>query len=68
MLWRTCYDTANDEYKCCYITKKGVVGVASAGPDFYVIALADSSVQHGALVGRLRTLSSHVKESLSQLD
>ena len=42
--------------------------MASAGPDFYVIALADSSVQHGALVGRLRTLSSHVKESLSQLD
>ena len=47
---------------------KGVVGVASAGPDFYVIALADSSVQHGALVGRLKTLGSHVKESLSQLD
>jgi hypothetical protein len=42
--------------------------VASVGPDFYVIALADSSVQHGALVGRLRTLGSHVNESLSQLD
>ena len=54
---------------CCDIDiQKGVVGVASAGPDFYVIALADSSVQHGALVGRLRTLGSHVKESLSQLD
>ena len=46
---------------------KGVVGVASAG-DFYVIALADSSVQHGAIAGRLRALGSHLGESLSQLD
>mmetsp|Transcript_40711 Transcript_40711/g.85533 ORF Transcript_40711/g.85533 Transcript_40711/m.85533 type:complete len:230 (-) Transcript_40711:98-787(-) len=46
----------------------GVVGVASAGPDFYVIALADSTVQHGALTGRLRSLGSHVREALSQLD
>jgi hypothetical protein len=48
--------------------EQGVVGVASAGPDFYVIALADSSVQHGALAGRLRSLGSHVREALSQLD
>mmetsp|Transcript_16083 Transcript_16083/g.29149 ORF Transcript_16083/g.29149 Transcript_16083/m.29149 type:complete len:223 (-) Transcript_16083:258-926(-) len=46
----------------------GVVGVASAGPDFYIIALADSAVQHGALTGRLRSLGSHVREALSQLD
>mmetsp|Transcript_20788 Transcript_20788/g.45090 ORF Transcript_20788/g.45090 Transcript_20788/m.45090 type:complete len:217 (-) Transcript_20788:162-812(-) len=46
----------------------GVVGVASAGPDFYVIALADATVQHGALAGRLRLLGSHVREALSQLD
>lgn len=46
----------------------GVVGVASAGPDFYVIALADSTVQHGALTGRLQSLGSHVREALSQLD
>ncbi|KAL7546359.1 hypothetical protein ACHAWF_009698 [Thalassiosira exigua] len=46
----------------------GVVGVASAGPDFYVIALADSGVQHGALTGRLRSLGDHVREALSQLD
>ena len=31
------------------VAKQGVVGVASAGPDFYVIALANPSVQHGAL-------------------
>ncbi|KAL7542639.1 hypothetical protein ACHAXR_011969 [Thalassiosira sp. AJA248-18] len=46
----------------------GIVGVASAGPDFYVIALADATVQHGALAGRLRSLGSHVGEALSQLD
>jgi hypothetical protein len=46
---------------------QGVVGVASAGPGFYVIALADPTVQHGALVGRLQTLGSHVSEALSQL-
>ena len=49
------------------IIVKGVVGVASAG-DFYVIALADSSVQHGAIAGRLRALGLHLGESLSQLD
>ena len=47
---------------------QGVVGVASAGPNFYVIALADSNVQHGALAGRLRTMGSNVGEALSQLD
>ncbi|KAL9181093.1 hypothetical protein ACHAXT_009898 [Thalassiosira profunda] len=46
----------------------GNVGVASAGPGFYVIALADSEVQHGALSGRLRSLGAHVGEALSQLD
>jgi len=46
----------------------GVVGVASAGPGFYVIALADSTVQHGALVGRLRALGTQAGEALSQLD
>ena len=45
----------------------GVVGVASAD-QFYVIALADTSVQHGTLTGRLRSLGSHVGEALSQLD
>ncbi len=45
-----------------------MVGVASAGPDFYVIALADSSVHHGVLAGRLRSLGSHVREAFSQLD
>ncbi len=52
----------------CYSLAQGVVGVASAGPDFYVIALADSTVKHGALAGRLRSLGSHVREALSQLD
>ncbi len=51
-----------------YPDDQGVVGVASAGPDFYVIALADSTVQQGALAGRLRSLGSHLKEALSQLD
>ena len=45
----------------------GVVGVASAG-QFYVIALADATVQHGTLTGRLRSLGSHVGEALSLLD
>ena len=45
----------------------GVVGVAS-GDQFYVIALADTTVQHGTLTGRLRSLGSHVGEALSQLD
>ena len=45
----------------------GVVGVASAD-QFYVIALADTTVQHGMLAGRLRSLGSHVGEALSQLD
>ena len=45
----------------------GVVGVASAD-QFYVIALADTTVQHGTLTGRLRSLGSHVGEALSQLD
>lgn len=44
------------------------MGVASAGPDFYVIALADASVQHGSLSGRLRSLGAYVRDSLSQLD
>lgn len=42
--------------------------MASAGPSFYVIALADVTVQHGAMAGRLRALGSHVGEALSQLD
>lgn len=58
----------------------GVVGVASVWPtstachgkrttdQFYVIALADTTVQHGTLTGRLRSLGSHVGEALSQLD
>ena len=49
-------------------TSKGVVGVASAGSGYYVIALADTDVQHGALAGRLRSLGSHFREALSQLD
>lgn len=43
----------------------GVVGVASAGPDFYVIALADATVQHGALAGRLRSLGSKFNDALN---
>ena len=56
--------------ECVFVetNEQGVVGVASAGPDFYVIALADSTVQHGALTGRLQSLGSHVREALSQLD
>ena len=42
--------------------------MASAGPDFYVIALADLPVQYGALTGRLQSLGSHVREALLQLD
>ena len=45
----------------------GVVGVASAD-QFYVIALAGTTVQHGTLTGMLRSLGSHVGEALSQLD
>jgi len=44
------------------------VGVASAGPDFYIIVLADLTMEHGALVGRLRSLGAHVGEALSHLD
>jgi hypothetical protein len=47
---------------------QGVVGVASAGSGYYVIALADTNVQQGALAGRLRSLGSHVREAFSQLD
>ena len=56
--------------ECIFVetNKQGIVGVASAGPDFYVIALADSTVQQGALTGRLQSLGSHVREALSQLD
>lgn len=46
----------------------GVVGVANSADQFYVIALADTTVQHGTLTGRLRSLGSHVGEALSQLD
>jgi len=46
----------------------GFVGVASAGQGYYVIALADTTVQQGALAGRLRSTGSHVREALSQLD
>ncbi|KAL3781165.1 hypothetical protein HJC23_008067 [Cyclotella cryptica] len=45
----------------------GVVAVASAGPGYYVIALADLTVQQGALTGRLKSLGSQVREALSQL-
>ena len=51
-----------------HVISKGVVGVASAGSGCYVIALADIDVQHGALAGRLKSLGSHVREALSQLD
>ena len=51
-----------------YHHDQGVVGVASAGLGYYVIALADTTVQHGALSGRLRSLGSYVREALSQLD
>ena len=62
----SCRQTHLHQLQC--MIAQGVVGVASAGPNFYVIALADSNVQHGALAGRLRTLGSHVGEALSQLD
>ena len=42
--------------------------MASAGAGYYVIALADTKVQQGALAGRLRSLGSHVREALSELD
>lgn len=44
------------------------MGVASAGPDFYIVVLADLTIEHGSLVGRLRSLGAHVGEALSQLD
>ena len=47
--------------------EQGIVGVASTGPGYYVIALADTTVQQGALTGRLQSLGSHVREAVSQL-
>jgi hypothetical protein len=50
-----------------YIAMQGVVGVSSAGPDCYVIALADPKVPQGMLKARLNVLSSYVEESMSLL-
>ena len=46
---------------------KGLVGVASAGSDCYVVALAEPKVEHGMLKARLTVLAAYVQEALSQL-
>mmetsp|Transcript_21079 Transcript_21079/g.61282 ORF Transcript_21079/g.61282 Transcript_21079/m.61282 type:complete len:181 (-) Transcript_21079:409-951(-) len=45
----------------------GLVGVASAGSDCYVVALAEPKMEHGILKARLTVIAAHVQEALSQL-
>jgi len=45
----------------------GTIGVSSAGSECYVVALADTTVEHGMLRARLTALSDHVAEAFSQL-
>lgn len=42
----------------------GTIGVASAGPDCFVIALAEHTVPSGLLKARVLACASHVQESL----
>jgi hypothetical protein len=53
----------------CLITEleMGTVGVATASQNTYVIVIAEPTVNHGMLRGRLSALASHVGESFAQL-
>ena len=41
----------------------GMIGVASAGPEFFVIALADDAVVSGSLKSRVLACAAHVHDS-----
>ena len=51
----------------CTLLNKGLVGIASATSDTYVVALAESDMHQGMLKGRLTTLADHVREAFAQL-
>jgi len=46
---------------------KGLVGIASASSNNYVVALANQNVNHGMLKGRLIALADHVREAFMQI-
>uniref|UniRef100_A0A7S2EBN6 Roadblock/LAMTOR2 domain-containing protein n=1 Tax=Trieres chinensis TaxID=1514140 RepID=A0A7S2EBN6_TRICV len=59
---------SSSSLKCLIVElDMGLVGVASAGSDCYVVALAEPKVEHGMLKARLTVLAAHVQEALSQL-
>uniref|UniRef100_A0A7R9Z5Z8 Roadblock/LAMTOR2 domain-containing protein n=1 Tax=Pseudictyota dubia TaxID=2749911 RepID=A0A7R9Z5Z8_9STRA len=59
---------SSSSLKCLIIELDlGLVGVASAGSDCHVVALAEPKVEHGMLKARLTVLATHVQEALSHL-
>ena len=46
---------------------KGIIGVASAGPDCFVTAFADPTVPTGMLKARLTACAAHVQEAFTPL-
>lgn len=52
---------------------QGLIGVASAGPDCLVIAIADQNqisqkVEHGMMKARLMAVAGYIREAFSQLN
>lgn len=47
---------------------QGIVGVAGATSNTYVVTLAEEEAHQGMIKGRLLALASHIREAFSQLD
>jgi hypothetical protein len=47
---------------------KGLVGIAAATSNTYVVGLADSSAQHGFLKMKLTSLSAYVRDAFLPLE
>mmetsp|Transcript_45662 Transcript_45662/g.55404 ORF Transcript_45662/g.55404 Transcript_45662/m.55404 type:complete len:157 (+) Transcript_45662:156-626(+) len=54
---------------CCLVLEmdKGIVGVANAGSDCYVVVVAESDVKYGLLKARVTALAEYVREAFSKL-
>ena len=59
---------STNSFRCMIVElERGTVGVSAAGSVCYVVALADTAVEHGMLRARLIALADLVAESFSQL-
>jgi hypothetical protein len=56
------------QFVCYFMAPKGLVGIAAATSNTYVVGLADSSAQHGFLKMKLTSLSAYVRDAFLPLE